>query len=75
MIEKTKIMKLSEYNSTLNKYRTSLDDVSDLTNDDIIGIYLADAENVDQYDIAVNKVIREKRVNGDVKIEYTLYNE
>lgn len=75
MVEKTKIMKLSEYNSTLNKYRTSLDDVSDLTNDDIIGIYLADAENVDQYDIAVNKVIREKRINGDVKIEYTLYNE
>lgn len=75
MVEKTKIMKLSEYNSTLNKYRTSLDDVSDLTNDDIIGIYLADTENVDQYDIAVNKVIREKRINGDVKIEYTLYNE
>lgn len=75
MVEKTKIMKLSEYNSTLNKYRTSLDDVSDLTNDDIIGIYLADTENVDQYDVAVNKVIREKRINGDVKIEYTLYNE
>ena len=68
MINKEFTLNLENYNSILNKYKNKQKDEKE-----ILDIYLAKFEKVPVERIKVKSILCEKRLNGNVIIDYCVY--